>query len=70
MNKDKYFEEQVNKILPKQKPLDTRNFFQRNRTLIIIIVSTLVILYIGVNIYVSVGFQKINRALLNVQGVR
>lgn len=60
MNKDKYFEERVNKILPKQKPLDRRNFFQRNKMLLFTIVFILLLLILGANMYVHFGFQKIN----------
>jgi hypothetical protein len=63
MDKDKYFEKKVEEILPKQKPLDDRNYFQRNKKLIIIIGLILSILYIGVNIYFKIAFNQLTQQL-------
>lgn len=59
MDKDKILQNKIDQILPPQKPLDTRNFFQRNKTLLIIIFVVLLFLCIAVNIYVRSSLKKL-----------
>lgn len=66
VDKDKLFQEKVEEILPKQKPPDNKNYFQRNKKLLIIICLILLILYIAVNIYVKFAFSHISQQFNNL----
>lgn len=56
---EKSLEEKIQEVLPNQKPVDKRNFFQRNKKLIIATILILSILYVAVNIYIRVALPNI-----------
>ncbi len=60
MDEEESLQNKIDQILPPQKPLDTRNFFQRNKTLLIIIFVVLLFLYITVNIYIKNSLKNLN----------
>ena len=63
---EEYFKGQIEKIIPKQKPIDPRDFFQRNKKLIITIALILLILFIAVNIYVYWGINYAYNLVNNI----
>lgn len=52
-------------ILPPQETTN-KNFFERNKTLLITIIVTILILWTGVNIYVKVSLDNLSETLNNL----
>ena len=63
MDTDDYFQKEAEKIIPKQSHHDTRNFWERNKKIILISAVCLAVLYLFVMIYVHVELQYLYQHL-------
>ena len=56
---EQYFNEQIDKIIPKQKPVDQRSFLQRNKKLLISLGIILAVLIFAAGFYVNWGVMHV-----------
>ena len=61
-------EKKISEILPKQKPTNNASFLERNRRLIIIISSILIILWIFVMLYMKFAVTNLYEKVISSSG--
>jgi len=65
MENEELLNKKMDEVLPSQKPKDERDFFERNKKLLIILIVTLIVLWAAANIYFRVSLRGI-ADLLNI----